>query len=369
MTILPARHAALLNDPLARRSIEVLKRGQAPSGALVASPSFPTYAYAWLRDGAFCAHALDVAGEADAAAAFHQWATRSVEARRPMIEAVIERVADGETPSAAEMPPARYTLTGDLEGSDADGETWPNFQIDGYGIWLWALDAHLAGRAPDAATAETIRLVARYLESSWRLRCFSCWEEYDDGEHGGTLGAVVAGIDAAGRLLRDDSFAGAASAVRARLLEAYLVDGRFRRGPRDDRLDGSLLWLSVPFGVLPPGDSRIVATIEAIHRDLAGPGGGVYRYLGDTYYGGGQWLLLTSSLAWHEAMSGNREAATALQDWVRAQERPNGDLPEQVTGQPLDVAMVQPWVDRWGPVATPLLWSHAMYLIAEVAAR
>ena len=30
--------------------------------------------------------------------------------------------------------------------------------------------------------------------------------------------------------------------------------------------------------------------------------------------------------------------------------------------------MVQPWVRRWGPAATPLLWSHAMYLIAEAAA-
>jgi hypothetical protein len=30
--------------------------------------------------------------------------------------------------------------------------------------------------------------------------------------------------------------------------------------------------------------------------------------------------------------------------------------------------MTAPWLERWGPVATPLLWSHAMYLIAEVAA-
>jgi hypothetical protein len=29
--------------------------------------------------------------------------------------------------------------------------------------------------------------------------------------------------------------------------------------------------------------------------------------------------------------------------------------------------MVEPWVARWGTVATPLLWSHAMYLIVEAA--
>jgi hypothetical protein len=27
--------------------------------------------------------------------------------------------------------------------------------------------------------------------------------------------------------------------------------------------------------------------------------------------------------------------------------------------------MIAPWIERWGQVASPLLWSHAMYLIAE----
>jgi len=34
-----------------------------------------------------------------------------------------------------------------------------------------------------------------------------------------------------------------------------------------------------------------------------------------------------------------------------------------LTGAPQQPDMVQPWIDKWGPVATPLLWSHAMYLI------
>lgn len=359
---------ALREDPHVRRSIEVLTRGQGTSGALVASPAFPTYAYAWLRDGAFCAHALDVAGERAAAAAFHAWAARSIEGHRSMIESVMDRVGRGDTPSSAEMPPARYTLDGGLEQDDAD-EPWPNFQIDGYGMWLWSLEQHLAGGSPDAATGATIRLVARYLERCWQLKCFSCWEEYDDGEHAATLAAVVGGIESAGRLLGDDDVSGSAGPIRARLLDAFLVDGRFRRGPTDDRVDGSLLWLAVPFGVLAPDDARVLATIRAVHSDLVAPSGGVYRYLGDTYYGGGEWLLLASSLAWHEAVLGNHGAATELQDWVRAQARPNGDMPEQVTGAAQEPAMVDPWVVRWGPVATPLLWSHAMYVIAEAVSR
>ena len=59
--------------------------------------------------------------------------------------------------------------------------------------------------------------------------------------------------------------------------------------------------------------------------------------------------------------------AASAQEWVRARALPNGDLPEQVTDASQDPAMVSPWVQRWGAVATPLLWSHAMYLIAEAA--
>ena len=349
------------------RSVEVLKQGQSPSGAFVASPSFPTYGYAWLRDGAFCAHALDVVGEHSAAAAFHGWVARSIEEHRPLIESAVSRIADGDTPAPEEMPPARYTLDGGRERADGD-EPWPNFQVDGYGMWLWALEGHLNGTRLDGDLARTIRMVARYLDASWRLKCFSCWEEYDDGEHASTLAAVVAGLESAGRLLADDSVRATAGPVREHLLASFLVDGRFRRGPADDRVDGSLVWLAVPFGVLPPGDPRVEATIEAIHDDLCGPGGGVYRYLGDTYYGGGQWLLLTSSLAWHHAVSGDPSAARELNDWVRSCALPNGDLPEQVTSYAQRAAMVDPWVRRWGPVATPLLWSHAMYLIAEAAA-
>src|ERR1700760_4432461 len=98
--------------------------------------------------------------------------------------------------------------------------------------------------------------------------------------------------------------------------------------------------MSVPLGVFPAGDPRVVATIDAIKRELVGPSGGVYRYRGDTYYGGGEWLLLTSSLAWHEALAGDRALAAELSEWVRAQAAPNGDLPEQVTGHAQDPAMV-----------------------------
>lgn len=334
-------------DQLARTSVRVLTEGQARSGAFVASPSFPVYRFAWLRDGAFCAHALDLVGETTRAAAFHRWVAGCLERHRGI------------------LLPARYTLEGEIE-SDGD-DPWPNFQIDGYGMWLWSLEEHVRAGGSIDGLEGAVDVAARYLVATWRLPCYGCWEEFDDGEHAATVAAAAAGLAAAARLFDRPEFFEEAERARSHLLSRFVHNGRFRRCAGDERVDGSLLWLSVPFGLLPPDDPRIQETIAAVRRDLAGPGGGVWRYLGDTYYGGGQWLLLTCSLGWHDAVAGHRDGLAASRDWVRGQARETGDLPEQVTEHAQDGSMVQPWIDRWGPVATPLLWSHAMYLIMESA--
>lgn len=356
---------AIATGDLIVRSLEVLKQGQAESGAFIASPSFPTYHYAWLRDGAFCAHALDLRGETDAAAAFHAWVAGSIEAHRKLFEESVARIDAGYPPPAEEMPPARYALDGSLEQPVAD-EPWPNFQVDGYGMWLWALAEHLSGPANDDLRT-TVELVARYVRATAPLKSYSCWEEFDDGEHASALGAAVAGLEAAARLLEEPAWADEADLVRVRLLDRFVREGRFTRGPADERVDGSLLWLGVPFRVLPLDDPRLEATVQAVRHDLYRPSGGVYRYRGDTYYGGGEWILLACSLGWYEVVRGNPDAALPIREWARDQADANGDLPEQVSDNVQSPEMIAPWVERWGPVATPLLWSHAMYLIMESA--
>ncbi len=358
----------LATGDLLARSVEVLKGGQARSGAFVASPNFPTYHYAWLRDGAFCAHALDLVGEGESAAAFHGWVVRSVEEHRGLIESTIARSEAGDPPPMGQMPPARYTLDGSLEQPTDPDDPWPNFQIDGYGIWLWALAEHLDGDLPPELRP-VVDLVARYLSATWPLESYSCWEELDGGEHASTFGAAFAGLTAAARLLGEEAWAVEASRVRAALLDRFVHGDRLGRGPDDPRVDGSMLWLGVPFGVLALDDPLLVATVEAVRRDLQRPGGGVYRYLGDTYYGGGEWILLACSLGWHDLSAGNPGSVEPIRAWVHRQARPNGDLPEQVTDHSQDATMIEPWIERWGPVATPLLWSHAMYLIMDAAER
>jgi GH15 family glucan-1,4-alpha-glucosidase len=358
--------AVAAGDLITERSLVVLRDGQSRGGAFVASPAFRVYGFGWLRDGAFCAHALDLVGRRAAADAFHAWAQRTIERHRATAEAAIALVEAGVVPEVDAMMPTRYTLDGDLEHPDPE-DPWPNFQLDGYGIWLWSLEQHLRGRALAADQEDAVRLVARYLAASWRLRCWSCWEEFGTGEHASTLAAASAGLSAAARMLDDGDLAQAAATVRDSLLERFTADGYIGLAPGDDRVDASIAWISIPFGVLPPDDPLVTATIEAIKRQLIGPGGGVYRYRGDTYFGGGEWLILASSLAWHEATVGDRSLAADLCAWVRAQAAANGDLPEQVSTHAQDPSMIEPWIERWGAVANPLLWSHAMFLIAEAA--
>jgi GH15 family glucan-1,4-alpha-glucosidase len=304
--------AGVLADPLVAHSRDVLRAGQAESGAYVASPEFAVYRYAWLRDGGFCAYAMDLLGEHDSAARFHLWVAAAVEAQCDRIEELIARLGTGDEPSPAEMLPARFALDGRPEASG--DEAWPNFQLDGYGIWLWALEQHLGDGASRPLLARAVDLCARYLAATWRVPCWGCWEEFDDGQHASTLAAIAAGFDAAARLLGDPSYNGLAAQVRRQLVNGFVSGDRFKRCASDDRVDGSLLWLAIPFLTLPLSDERMGNTVEAVRAGLVGPGGGVYRYRGDSYYGGGQWILLTCWLGWLDALAGRRD------EYVRARE-------------------------------------------------
>jgi GH15 family glucan-1,4-alpha-glucosidase len=89
----------------------------------------------------------------------------------------------------------------------------------------------------------------------------------------------------------------------------------------------------------------------------------VRRYLGDSYYGGNPWLMLTAWLGWHDRRSGNRPGFLAARHWVEQRASPHGLLAEQSLDEPQAPESVDFWTAKWGPVADPLLWSHAKYIL------
>ncbi len=264
----------------------------------------------------------------------------------------------GRAPNPADLLHTRYTVNG-----EPGEEEWPNFQLDGLGTWLWALGdhSHRTGHAPDAAVREAVGLAADYLAALWSLPCYDCWEEFPDEVHPHTLGAIYAGLGAA-EALTGHVYGTVREAIRARVLDEGVADGRFVKYLGSDTVDASLLGLAVPYGLVAVDHPTMQRTAAEIQRTLCA-GGGVHRYLDDTYYGGGQWVLLTAWLGWYLAQAGQREEAAALLAWVEAQATPEGWLPEQVPDALNDPACYDPWLRRWGEIASPLLWSHAMAIV------
>lgn len=352
------------------RSVEILLAGQDESGAFIASPTFPIYGFSWLRDGAFCARALDLVGHQQAAGRFHRWVENVLLRHQESAEELIAQLQNGDLPPIDQMLPTRYALDGGIERTaEIEDEPWPNYQLDGYGAWLHELGEHHRKTGVMDFNSSAVDLAARYLAAAWQTNCYDCWEEFGDGQHASTIGAIAAGLESAGKLLENKDFLNCAEEVRTSLLERFIRNGRFCKGATDDRLDASLLWLAVPFGVIELADPVMKKTVAAIRDELRGTTGGVHRYLGDTYFGGGEWILLTCWLGWYDLLTANLPEYHRSREWVIQQATSTLELPEQTTTGSQDQTMIEPWEIRWGPVATPLLWSHAMYLILSEATQ
>lgn len=351
---------------LARRSIEIVLSNQAPTGAYLASPNFSVYHYSWLRDGAFIADALSRAGHSESAALFFDWCRGVIEARIDRIDDLVLRHLQGEPISQDELLHTRYTT----DGKEAQGE-WTNHQLDGYGAWLWGLDRHLSRSTerdnPGLVERFTpaVQATASYLNAFWSLPCYDCWEEYPNQVHVATLAAVAAGLRVAAK------WPTIPPAVQAKSTEAVAeIDVVVRQqGVRDGHLvkwlggrdvDASLLFCAIPYGMFAPDDPLMAATNAEISRQLVH--GGTYRHANDTYFGGGEWVLLTALHGSYLAAIGDREGALAKLRWIADQASDDGWLPEQVSDELLYPDRFDEWTQKWGPVASPLLWSHAMYL-------
>ena len=341
---------------LARQSSDLIVSLQDPSGAYPASPTFSAYrGYSWFRDGAYIADGVSSMGEVESASAFFDWCARILESRAEQIDAIVAAAAAGTPVADSEMLPTRFTF----DGHDGDDEWW-DYQLDGYGTWLWAVIEHAErhGLALDR-WQRAISLSVAYLRSSWQRPCFDWWEENADQVHGSTLGCIAGGfiaVDRAGLVSLDSEIA----AIRALLTERGLYDGHLAKWLGSSAVDASLASVVYPLGVFPPDSAIGAATIAAIERDLA-VDDGVHRYLDDTFYGGGQWPLLSCMLGIAQAAGGNEARAFELLRWAASTFTAEGFLPEQVAHHLLDASMTQEWIDRWGTVATPLLWSHAMF--------
>jgi GH15 family glucan-1,4-alpha-glucosidase len=371
-----------MNNDLYHQSVQIILDNQSPAGAYIACPNFPSYRYCWLRDGSFISHAMDMAGEHRSARKFHLWVGEVIRRYAYKVDRLEKDLAEGHGVSDHNFLHTRFTLEG-VEASE--DQTWGNFQIDGYGTWLWALLDHIRMSGDPELLRElsdAVRITLRYLRLTWLLPNYDCWEEHPEYLHSYTLGAIHAGFTAAVEMVEAglldeeiESLEHIAGAVRNFLLKYGAYAGRIVKHIQpitQDRettpvitsgVDASLIALVTPYHLFSPDEPLFSETLKYIEKELRCPGGGIYRFKNDTYYGAGEWLLLTAWLGWYYVQSGKLSAAQNLLTWIEQQADGDSNLPEQVSGHVLAPDYYDPWVRKWGPIASPLLWSHAMYII------
>ncbi len=351
-------------DQLRDVSRELIMGNQDESGAYVASPSFSQYGYSWMRDGAYIAYSMLVSGNRQSTQRYISWVAEVIQRYREKVDRLPDLLASGKPIENNWFYSARYTIAGEEDTSD-----WPNFQIDGYGSWLWLVAEYL-GQCREtlpASWASSAAVVIRYLGIVWKLPNSDCWEEFPEHIHPATLACLAGGLKAISKYVEREEASSCMelSGEITGYLRAHVhPDGFFPKYIGSGTIDASLLWLSVPYNVIPADDPAMRRTIERIENEITIEGG-VKRYPQDTYYGGGRWIILSAFLGMYYLRIGEGDRAAEQMAWILEQAEADGHLPEQVLDHVNDPSMIEPWESRWGRVATPLIWSHAMFLILD----
>jgi oligosaccharide amylase len=377
------RHFADLPEDvchLYRHSLMVLRTQIDNDGAIIAANDFDiahygrdTYAYMWPRDGALVTAALIEAGYSEVTRRFFDFCHRVITEEGYLLH--------------------KYNPDGSLgsswHGWYHKGEKILPVQEDETALVLWALWRHFETfRDIEFIKPHYRGLIVRAADWMCRYRdpssglprpSWDLWEERR-GVHAWTVGATWSGLRAAANFAEafgeEDlatKYRNAAdeikTAAREHLMSSEL--GCFARTisrgddgtwVHDETIDASLIGLWY-FGMLPPDDPKIVATMETMHDRLwvATHVGGLARYENDYYHQmsddtdnvpGNPWFICTLWLAqWHIARAQSEaelKPAVDILDWVADHTLRSGVMAEQVhpyTNEPVSVS--------------PLTWSHA----------
>ena len=138
--------------------------------------------------------------------------------------------------------------------------------------------------------------------------------------HTSTLAALYGGLQAAAAMLGPAKRHSGLDAA-ATLIKAFVLENGVRRGhPQQVREQSGRgrqpTQCRHPLRVVLPDSPLMRSTVERIEAELRRDGGGVHGYAEDSYYGGGEWVLLTAYLGWYYAEAGETEQAEALLERV-----------------------------------------------------
>ncbi len=344
------------------KSIEIILANQDSGGAYIASPNFSPYQYGWFRDGVYTAYAMDLYGYHQSAEKFFDWSANIIEKYSEKINRAVQDPDLVLRDYQDAVLHCRFTLEGDEIISG-----WSTHQLDGLGLWLWGIIQHCKAQGLNSIPEKwspSISLIINYIGALWLYPCADCWEENDDQVHTYTLAALVGGLEAFQEFTQASHLNPEIERIKNFIAQQCLSpQGYYKKSVTQTIVDANLLGLVFPFKISSADNPNFLQTLAKIEEDLRVPGGGLKRYPGDTYYGGGEWILLTAWLGVIYIALGKNNKAVEIKNWIEGQADLNGLLPEQVVNNGQHKTFLQSWIKKWGQPAAPLLWSHANYLI------
>ncbi len=312
-------------DQVRRSSLVLQGLTYSPSGAIVAAAttSLPEtmggdlnfdYRYAWLRDLSLTMRSLWIAACPHEPERLFDWLATSAGHVRAELVQIMYGIEGERDLSEHELEHlAGYRGSSPVRVGNA---AWRQDQLDVFGEVLDA--AHLLkdtlGELTPAVQQMLVALADR-AASSWTEPDAGMWEARDTRRHYVSskvmcwvaLDRAVQLADRLGGRADPEAWAKARDAVRAAVLTQAWSDeaGAYTGAFGSDDLDASVLLLPI-VGFLPADDERMLATIEAIEREL-GAGGLVRRWPSDR----SGFLICTYWLVECLALAGQQVRATA----------------------------------------------------------
>jgi GH15 family glucan-1,4-alpha-glucosidase len=328
-----------------------------PTGAIVAAPttSLPEsvggernwdYRYTWVRDASLTLDALWVAACPDEARKFFSWLAGAVASQiAGGRDLQIMFGIGGEHDLSERTLPHMAGWRGSRPVRVGNG-AWGQRQLDVYGELMnaaYRLRDQLS--EIDDATGAFLVQVADAAAARWQEKDQGIWEirgEPQDFLYSKlmcwvALDRAIQMASLLGAEERVESWVATRGQIRSAILErGWSVEaGAFAQSFGGSELDASNLMMAC-VGFLPATDPRMLATIEAIERDLSDARGLVYRYRAGEGLDGlegteGTFLLCTFWLAEALARAGRVDRATAVFERAVAFANDVGLLAEEVS--------------------------------------
>jgi GH15 family glucan-1,4-alpha-glucosidase len=334
------------------RSLITLKAlTYSPTGGIVAAAttSLPEwlggvrnwdYRYVWLRDATFTLQALLVSGFQEEACAWREWLLRAVAGAPEQLQIMYGVAGERRLPELTlDWLPGHAGSAPVRVGNAAVGQ----HQLDVFGEVMDALhQARHSGIPPDPFAWRVQRKLLDFLESRWRAPDEGLWEARAPSRHY-THSKVMAWVAFDRAVKAVEGFGAPGPVERWREIRIVIHQEVCAKGFDPQKraftqsygspcLDASLLMIPV-VGFLPPGDPRVVGTVEAIERELM-QDGFLLRYRTEESEDGlppgeGVFLLCTFWLADNYALLGREEEARALFERLLALRNDIGLLSEE----------------------------------------